>query len=300
MVEKRMRIARTRDDRIISFVCYFVTTVCAILVVYPMLNLISVSVSSYRSYLMTPWMMLPYEFDFSAFEIVFENPLIKSSYLNTIFITVVGTIFTLIITSLTAYPLSRPQLKGKSIYMGILVFTMMFGGGTIPNFLLIRSLGMYNSIWALIIPGILGAYNVILMMNFFSSLPDSLLEAAKVDGAGEAYTLVRIVIPLSTPILATIALFSAVGNWNSYFGAIIYIRDRSLWTVQLVLREIILAADTAMLEAGQNLAELQRMNIPSVSLKFASLIVVMVPIMCIYPFLQRYFVKGIMLGAVKG
>ena len=295
----RKKIRAGWDDIAISFVCYGVVTLFALTVIYPMMNLISVSMSSYRAYLKTPWMFLPRELDFTAFRMVFQNPSIMRCYGNTVFITVTGTALTLLVTALTAYPLSRPQLKGKSVYMTLITITMMISAGTIPNFLLIRDLKLYNTIWALFITGTVGAYNVILMLNFFRGMPDSLLEAAKVDGATEWRILIRIVLPLSAPIMATIGLFRAVGLWNSYFAGIVYIRDRELWPVQLVLREIILSANTAMLEAGGNLAELDT-NIPTISLQYASLLVVLIPIMCVYPFLQRYFAKGVMLGAIKG
>ena len=296
----KKKIRSSTEDKIISFVCYSVVTIFAIAVIYPMLNLISVSISSYRAYLLRPWMFFPTELDFTAFATVFQSPQLMKSYGNTIFITVAGTILTLGITALTAYPISRPQLRGKALYMTIIIITMMISAGTIPNILLIRDLGMYNTLWALFIPSTVGAYNVILMINFFRGMPDSLLEAAKVDGATEGTILARIVLPLSLPIMATIGLFRAVGLWNSYFAGIVYIRDRDLWPVQLVLREVILAANTAMAEAGGNAAEMDTANIPTISIQYASLLVVMVPIMCVYPFLQKYFAKGIMLGAVKG
>ena len=272
----RKKIRAGWDDIAISFVCYGVVTLFALTVIYPMMNLISVSMSSYRAYLKTPWMFLPRELDFTAFRMVFQNQSIMRCYGNTVFITVTGTALTLLVTALTAYPLSRPQLKGKSVYMTLITITMMISAGTIPNFLLIRDLKLYNTIWALFITGTVGAYNVILMLNFFRGMPDSLLEAAKVDGATEWRILIRIVLPLSAPIMATIGLFRAVGLWNSYFAGIVYIRDRELWPVQLVLREIILSANTAMLEAGGNLAELDT-NIPTISLQYASLLVVLIP-----------------------
>lgn len=298
-VSSRKKIRAGWDDIAISAVCYIVVTLFALTVIYPMMNLISVSMSSYRAYLKRPWMFWPSDLDFTAFRMVFQNPSMMRCYGNTVFITVMGTALTLLVTSMTAYPLSRPQLKGKSIYMTIITITMMIGAGTIPNFLLVRDLGLYNSIWALFITSTVGAYNVILMLNFFRGLPDSLLEAAKVDGATEWRILVSIVLPLSMPIMATIGLFRAVALWNSYFTGIVYIRDRVLWPVQLMLREIILSANTSMLEAGGNLAELDT-NIPTISLQYASLLMVLIPIMCVYPFLQRYFAKGVMLGAVKG
>ena len=295
----RKKIKTSFEDKMISFVCYFVVTLFALMVIYPILNLVSVSMSSYRTYLLRPWMFFPTELDFTAFKTVIQSPQLATSYGNTLFITIVGTLLTLLVTALTAYPISRPQLRFKAVYMTLIIITMMISAGTIPNFLLIRELKMYNTIWALFIPSTVGAYNVILMINFFRGMPDSLIEAAKVDGASETTILMKIVLPLSMPIMATIGLFRAVGLWNSYFAGIVYIRDRELWPVQLVLREVILAASTAMMEAGGNAAEMDE-DIPTISLQYASLLVVMVPIMCIYPFLQKYFAKGVMLGAVKG
>ena len=291
---------RSWDDRIVSAIAYLFVSAVALVMLYPVLNVFAVAFSSYRSYSLNPWIFFPYDINLDAFRTVFASRLIMNSYVNTLFITVVGTILTLIITVMTAYPLSREGFRGKPLFMSLLIFTMMFNGGIVPNFLLIKGLGLYDNIWALIIPGILSAFNVILMINFFKALPDGLIEAAKVDGAGELRTLWQIVVPLSKPILSTIALFAAVGYWNSYFSAIMYIRRQALWPVQLVLREIIMAANTAMINSGGNMAEMDLANIPIDSLRYASLVVVMLPIMCIYPFLQKYFAKGVLLGAVKG
>ncbi|MFV0401859.1 MAG: carbohydrate ABC transporter permease [Oscillospiraceae bacterium] len=293
------KIRATRSDIFMAVAAYGFVTAVALTMLYPVLNVIAVSMSSYRSYATTPWMFFPYELDFTAFRAVFGSSLLMRSYLNTVIITVSGTLLTLFFTVLTAYPLSRPNLKGKAFFMSLVVFTMMFNGGIIPNFLLIRGLGMYDKLIAQILPGVLSAFNVILMINFFKSLPESLLEAAKVDGASEPYILTRIVLPLSSAILATIALFAAVGYWNSYFSAVLYARRQAIWPVQLVLREIVMAANTAALNSAGNMAEMDLKSIPIDSLRYASLIVVMLPIMCIYPFLQKYFTKGVMLGAVK-
>ena len=238
---QRNNIRSTWDDRRISIICYTVVTLFALTIIYPMLNLISVSMSSYTAYLKAPSMFVPRDFDFTAFSTVISSRSIMRCYGNTVFITAAGTTLTLLLTTLTAYPLSRPQLKGKAVYMTLIIITMMLNAGTIPNFLLIRDLGLYNSIWALFIMGTVSAYYVILMLNFFRSIPDSVLEAARVDGANEAHILLRIILPLSAPIMATIGLFRAVTLWNSYFAGIVYIRDRELWPVQLALREIIMA-----------------------------------------------------------
>ena len=296
MVKEKKRVS---EDRIVGGLAYALVTVVAITMLYPILNVLAVSMSSYTSYARHPWMFFPFDFDFAAYKAVFSSRLILRSYGNTIFITTVGTLLTLLITVLTAYPLSRPGLRGKPVFMSLLLFTMMFNGGMIPNFLLIKGIGLYDSLWAQIIPAILSAYNTILMINFFKALPPSLFDAAKVDGASEPYILFKIVFPLSKAIIATIALFAAVGYWNNYFSGVLYARSQSNWPVQLVLREIILAANTAMINAEGNLAEMDLSAISSESLRYAALVVVMIPIMCIYPFLQKYFAKGVMLGAVK-
>ena len=265
-----------------------------------MLNVFSVAFASYADYLRRPWMFYPKEIDLQAFQKVFSSMLIWNSYKNTVIITISGTLLTLILTTLTAYPISRPYLKGRGVFTTIIIITMVFSGGIIPKFLVMKSIGLYNNLLSLIIPSALSAFNIILMINFFQAMPESLLEAARIDGANEPRILAQIVVPLSKPILATIALFAAVGYWNNYFSAVMYIRKQELWPVQLVLREIVLANNTAALDAGNNLAEAGGQTVYTKSLQYASLIVVMLPIMCVYPFLQRYFAKGVMLGAVKG
>jgi putative aldouronate transport system permease protein len=269
-----------------------------IAMLFPFINALAVSFSSYGSYLKNPFMIFPSEWSFEGYRYVFKNGLLMSSYGNTIFITITATLLSLFLTIVMAYPLSKKGLRGKKAFMYILVFTMMFNGGLIPNFFLIKGLGWLDTFWALIIPGALGAYNVILMKSFFENLPDSLEEAAMIDGASELVILTRIVLPLSTPILATIALFVAVGQWNSFFNALIYISTPSKWTLQLVLREILMSANSQLLSTGGNSAEMS--TVPPETLRYATLVASVVPILCVYPFLQKYFVTGITLGAVKG
>ena len=302
MVRKQLgntAIKSSGTDKGFAIVSYFIVTLTALVMLYPVLNVAAVSISTYKSYSQTPWMFFPYDLDFSSFVFVFNSKLLMNSYLNTIIITTTGTILTLIFTVLTAYPLSRPNLRGKPLIMTFIIFTMIFNGGIIPNFLLITKLGMYDKLIAQILPSVLSAFNVILMINFFRSLPESLIEAAKVDGVSEPYILIKIVLPLSSAILATIALFAAVGYWNSYFSAIMFARKQSNWPVQLVLREIVLSANTQALNASGNTAEFDIKSLPIESLRYATLIVVMLPIMCVYPFLQKYFAKGVMMGSVK-
>lgn len=295
----RRHMPKGRDDRVISFLAYTLVTLLALTILYPILNIVSVSFSSYSTYIRNPTMVFPSELDLSAYRIAMGSSLLLKSYLNTVVITVIGTSLTLIMCTLYAYPLSRPMLRCKPFFHVLILIPMMFSGGIIPSFLLMRELGLLNTLSSQYLPVILGAYNVILLTSFFRTIPDELLEAAVMDGANEPYLLSRIVVPLSKPILATIALFAAVGLWNQYFSAVIYVRTQDKWPVQLVLREIILASNTAALAADGNMAEMSS-AVPVEQLRYATLIVVMLPVMCVYPFLQKYFTGGIMLGAVKG
>jgi putative aldouronate transport system permease protein len=291
---------RGMDDYVVAIVTYIVVTAFALTVIYPMVNILSISMSSYGSYIRNPMMLVPTELDFSSYRLAFRSNLLLTSYGNTIIITVLGTLLTLIMTILYAYPLSRPQLRFKPFFNTLIIITMFFSGGIVPAFLLMRSLKLINTLAAQYLPSILGAYNCILMVNFFRTIPSELIEAAEVDGAQEPLILTRVILPLSKPILATIALFSSVGLWNNYFSAVIYTRTQDKWPVQLVLREMLLASSTAALQTGGNMAEMGMMAVPAEQLRYATLIIVMLPIMCVYPFLQKYFASGVILGAVKG
>lgn len=286
------------DNKAFDVFNYTILLVIGVAMLYPFINALAVSFSSYAGYLKNPFMVFPSEWSLEGFQYVFKNGLVMSSYGNTIFITITSTLLSLLLTIIMAYPLSKKGLRGKKSFMYILVFTMMFNGGLIPNFFLIKNLGWLDTYWALIIPGALGAYNVILMKSFFETLPDSLEEAARIDGASELIVLTRIILPLSTPILATISLFVAVGHWNSFFSALIYISTPSKWTLQLVLREILMSANSQLLASGGNSAEMN--VVPQETLRYATLVTSIVPILCVYPFLQKYFVTGITLGGVKG
>jgi putative aldouronate transport system permease protein len=274
---------------------YTLITLFTLITIYPFVNVLTVSLSDYTEYIKNPLMIFPKKINFDAYIIVFTKPLLISSYSNTLFITFFTVVLSILLMLITAYPLSRPELKGKVVFMNLIIFTMLFNGGLIPNFLLIRALGLYNSLWALILPSLFGAFNVILLKNFIEALPSSLIEAAKLDGASHYNILFKIVFPLSMPIIATLILFIAVSQWNSFFTAIVYISDNTKWTLQLFLREMIMESTiTKIYDAAQEKAVMPE------TIKYAALMVVMLPIMCTYPFVQKYFVKGIMVGAVKG
>lgn len=282
-----------------TILIYLIVTLCVLATLLPFINIIAVSFSSYEAYLDNPMRLIPKGLNVSAYKEILGHNLLYSSYLNTIIITVSTIFLSLFIYVTGAYSLSRKGLKGKGIFMTAIVFTMMFNGGTIPNYYLIRTLNLYNSLWALIFMGAFSAFNLILVKNFFESLPDALIEAAKIDGASEPRILARIVLPISKPILATIALYTAVGSWNNFFNAVIYIKDTDKWPLMLLLREIIMGASMQEIAAGGNILETADKTQP-IMLQYATLLIVMVPILCVYPFLQKHFVKGVTVGAVKG
>ncbi|RAU94714.1 carbohydrate ABC transporter permease [Paenibacillus sp. YN15] len=274
-----------------------ITIICAVML-YPFLNVASVSFSSYSAYVNNPMMIWPHEFNIDSYREIMKRALLWKSYLNTIIVTISGVGTGILLYILTAYPLSKRIVKGRRTLMVLVVFTMLFNGGLIPNFYLMRSLGLLDTLAALALPALLSGFSLILMKNFFESLPEELEEAARIDGASDPFILFRIVVPLSKPIIATLCLFAAVGYWNNFFNGIVYIRSENKWPLMLYLREVIQSASTMAEQA--NAAEMGAQNVTSETLKYATLIIVMIPILCVYPFLQKYFVKGIMLGSVKG
>lgn len=291
---------KRKEGRILRGIFFTIILLVDLVILYPILNVVAVSFSSYAQYTANPMMIIPKGFNLDSYVKVFQDANILTGYGNTIFITVAGSILGVTITVLAAYSLSKNNLKGKKVIMPLILFTMFFSGGMIPSYFLMRDLHLLDTRIALILPGCISAYNLVLVKNFMESLPASLMEAAEIDGATEPQILSKIVVPLSKPIISVIFLFVAVGYWNSYFNAILYTKTRAKWTLQLVIREIIMSAQSLQNATDGNLAE-QGMNaIPPIMLQYASIVVAMVPILCVYPFVQRYFQEGIMLGAVKG
>lgn len=242
-------------------------------------------------------MLIPNGFSLSAYKAVLNNKNILIGYRNTLLIVVVGTTINIIMTSLGAFVLSRRNFAIKKAMTVMIIITMYFGGGMIPTYLVVyKYLHLGNTLWALMLPGAISTYNLIIMRTNFASLPVSLEEAALIDGANEIILLFKIVLPLSLPILSVMVLFYGVGHWNSWFNALIYIRKPNLYPLQLRLREILLLNDTQNMAAGSNAAD--KFTIGE-SIKYATIMVATVPILCVYPFIQKYFVKGMMVGAVK-
>lgn len=268
----------------------------AFLFLYPMWYVFVASLSSGHAIARGQVNFWPVGFNLEAYSKVFANQEIWTAYLNTIFYVVFGTIINLALTTLGAYPLSRQDLYGRGLFMGLIVFTMFFSGGLIPIYLNIRDLGLYNTRWALLLPPGISAFNLIVMRTFFQGIPDSLIESAKIDGANEFKILARIVLPLSKPVIAVMVLFYAVAHWNSWFNALIFLRNRSLFPLQLLLREILIQASAAEMATGITTREITTI---SESIKYATIIVSTLPVLVIYPFLQKYFVQGVMIGAIK-
>lgn len=243
-------------------------------------------------------MLWPKGFDLAAYKAVLANPNIKSGYAVTIFVVVVGTTLNVLMTSLGAYLLTRRNFAISRVLTYMILFTMYFSGGMIPTYLVVyKILRLGNTLWALLLPGAISVYNLIVMRTNFAAIPDSLEEAAKIDGANDFTIFVRIIMPLSKAIIAVMVLFYGVAHWNSWFNAMIYIKDRSKYPLQLILREILLLNSTESMNGGAGVGDQFMIG---ESIKYATIIVSTLPILCVYPFIQKYFVKGMMIGAVKG
>lgn len=276
-------------------VLFMLALITVILV--PLLHVVSASFSSPASYVRHEGLLLkPVDFCLDAYKAVARNKNIITGYMNTIFIVVVGTTISIITTLIAAYCLSRKNVMWKNVLMMGIVFSMYFSGGMIPFYLVVKGVGLNNSIWSLIIPSAISTYNLIIMRTAMASVPESLEESAKLDGANHWTILWKIMVPLVKPTIAVICLYYAVSNWNSWFNAMLFIRDKSGYPLQLVLREILLQNDTSAMTAGAGADD----YLISETIQFATIVVATLPILTIYPFIQKYFVKGVMIGAVKG
>lgn len=295
-----MKTKHSMDSIFIDIFVYIGVGLFTLICFLPFLYVFTYSITPYAEYLKQPMNFLPREINFEAYIAVFQYKLIRTGFYNTFFITIVGTIMHLFLLVCTAYPMTKDYLKGRNFLMTLFIITMFFGGGMIPNYYLIRKLHMINTLWSLIIPGVLSTYSLILMKNFINEIPDSLEEAAVIDGANEIKVLTHIILPLSVPALATLALFYAVGQWNSFFSATIYVTKRTLWPLQLVLRELVVENNNSMNEVQRSMSAEEQGAVLPFTIRMATIMASMLPIMCVYPFLQKYFMKGLFLGSVKG
>ena len=294
-------IKKSAGRRTFEVINVIILLIISFLMLYPFYYCIIASLSNSAAVLAGKLSFWPIGLNFKSYKLVLGYKVVLTSYGNTLLYTTVGTLISLVLTVLGAYPLSRKDFYGKGLFTVFFAFTMFFGGGLIPTFLVVRSLGFYNTMWAIVLPSAVSTMNMIIMRTFFQGIPDALEEAAVVDGASELTTLIRIILPLSLPSMMTIGLFYAVGLWNSWFSAVIYLADTDKYPIQLVLRQIVLqnqvneiigtVAGSATEDTTQMIAE---------NVKYTVIIVAVVPILCVYPFIQKYFVKGVMIGSIKG
>ena len=287
----------SKGDRAFKAFTVIIVLLIAASCLFPFLYIISVSLSNKSAVLRSEVFLFPVDLDFSAYKAVFNNRALMTSMWFTIVLTIVNTIVCVIMTVLCAYPLSKPELRWKGPLLLYVLFTMYFSGGMIPGYLNIKQLGLIDSFWVLILPGCLSTYNMILMKSFFQSMPREIEESAYVDGANDAVVLLQIILPLSKAMLATIALFYAVGRWNGFMDALLYINDGDMYTIQIRLRQLIQSSQVSSLI--EDIPEMKE-NVIGETIKAACLIFSMIPVMIIYPWLQKYFVKGVMIGSVKG
>lgn len=294
-----MKIKRKTIGDVIFTVCnYTLLIICCLLVLYPIYYMFIVSISDGYAVLRGEVKWFPVGIDFAAYKAVLSSPDIPRSYMNTVIYTVLGTLINVTMTALCAYPLSRKKFYGRNVFSFMIIFTMFFDAGMIANFMVVSSLHLYNTIWAIVLPGAINAWYMVIMRTFFQQLPEELYESAYLDGAGDFVVFTRIALPLSVPTIMTMVLFYAVGHWNSWFNALIYLDDKAKYPVQLIMRNIVLSGETAALSSAASVAG--DVGIIATNIKYAVVFVTMLPILLVYPFIQKYFVKGILVGALKG
>lgn len=293
-------IKQSTADNVFDIINTILLVFILIIILYPLIFVLSASLSNPRLVMQGEIRLFPKDVTFMAYKRIFANDDIMIGYRNTLIYTLVGTLLNLIMTIAGAYPLSRKDFYGRNFIMGIFTLTMFFSGGLIPTYLVIKRLNLINNFWVMILPGAVSVYNMIIMRTFFqNTIPTEIEEAAAIDGSSNVQTLVRIVLPLSIPIISVMVIFYGVGHWNAYFDALIYLSDRSKFPLQLILREILIQnqMDEMMNIDTESIAQQQLM---AEGIKYAVVIVASVPVLLLYPILQKHFVKGIMIGAIKG
>jgi putative aldouronate transport system permease protein len=291
------RLHTTRGQRAFGWVNVVILLLAVAVTLYPFLNVVAESFSS-EKYIdfgqVTVW---PRGFNLDTYKVVVSDKMFWINYGNTVLYTVVATAISIFLSTIFAYAVSKQELRGRKFFIGLAVVTMFFSGGLIPNYVLVNGLHMTNTIWAVVIPNAISVYNVLIMKSFFENMPRELEEAAVIDGLGTYGTLWRIVLPLSKAVLATMLLFYAVTNWNSWFQAFIYLDHSNLFPVTIYLRNLIAGASSAQTSGANAASDLTQI---SANIKAVTMVLTVLPILCVYPFIQRYFVSGVMLGSVKG
>lgn len=295
---KENHIARTRGERIGNALILVVLTLLSLIMIYPFWHVLMYSISDAKLAMGGGLFLYPRGFSLYGYKLVMKNPQIWIAYRNTILKTAAGTALSVLLTAMTAYPLSVKRLRGRNFFSMMIFFTMLFSGGTIPTYLLVKSLGLIDTFWALILPGAVSAYNMFILRNYMQSLPAELEESARIDGARAFTILFKIILPLSAPSLAAIAMFYGVGNWNSYMDCLLYTNKSSLQVLQLYLRQVLL--QTSSSNASMAVAGVSEEYISDTAMQMVIIAVAVIPILIVYPWLQRFYTKGITVGAVKG
>ena len=296
-----MKRKKITQDTIVYFINYILLTVLLVVVLYPLIYIISCSFSSGDALMSGRVKLFPVDLTLQSYKAVFKYQSIWTGYRNSIIYAIVGTLISMVLTLFAAYPLSRDDFRGTKIFTVIILFTMMFSGGLIPTYLLVKNLDLMDTIWAVVLPGAVNAYNIIVARTFFANtIPKELQEAAEMDGCTDFRFFVRIVIPLSTPIIAVLSLWVVVGLWNSYFGPMIYLNSQEKYPLQLVLRRILLLSQVNLNQSNIDPETIRKNQYLGEMLKYGTIIISTLPLMIVYPFVQKYFVKGVMIGSVKG
>ena len=292
-------VKKTKGEIIFDVFNYLFLGFFAFTTLYPFINQLSISFSTPTAANTYGLKIIPKEFTLDAYKAVFKNEMIWVGFKNTLFRTVIGTSLNVIFSVMCAYPLSKKYLPNRNFYTSLIVFTMFFSGGLIPSYLLIKNLGLIDTRAALILPGLIGAYSMILVRNYFMSLPVEIEESAKIDGANDMYILFKIIMPLSAPIVATIALFYGVGHWNAWFDCLLYISNPDKAVLSTILQKIVVQGSIQFQDMSTFDPTVENSVTPDI-IKAATVMVATIPIVCVYPFVQKHFVKGIMMGSLKG
>lgn len=284
----------TRGDKIFSVGVYILLALVCLIVIYPLYYMFIVSISNGYAVIRGEVTLLPKGVNLGAYQYMLSDRYVPRSYLNTLIYTVFGTLINVVMTALCAYPLSRKKLYGRGFFTLLIVFTMFFDAGIISNFMVVLSLGIKNTIWAILLPPAINVWYMIIMRTFFQGIPEELHESAYIDGANDLVIFARIILPLSKAVLATMVVFYAVWHWNSFFPELVYLDDRMLYPMQLILRNMLLESDAGSATVSSDVAVMGR------NIKYAAVFITVLPILVVYPFAQKYFVKGVMVGSVKG
>ncbi|MGG1517093.1 carbohydrate ABC transporter permease [Paenibacillus oryzisoli] len=295
-VRRSRAIRVSTGERIFTIINHLIFIGLGLSTIFPFINLIAKSLSSEAAVVSGMVTVFPIDMQFGTYKYVASNDLFLHAFFVSVTVTVVGSLLALAMTTLAAYPLSKPRLRGRKFFILVYLFTMLFSGGLIPTYLLMHKLHLINTMPVLILPFLINVYNMLIVKNYFESLPESLEESAKMDGASNLTILFRIMLPLSMPVLATIGLFYAVTFWNDYFTSLIYINSADLKPLQLYLKELFVTSTDTFMRTNVDAS----LNVSPQSIQAASIILATIPIIVVYPFLQKYFVKGVLVGSVKG